>query len=146
MVTAKANAMSRDLKDKLKFRFTTVAEGAAADGNPTVSVGTMGAGSQSAFIKIKCIALIGNDAIGQASREFSPHVVQVVLETSTIANVGLMTEANKGLLMIELMKLGCKIEIYMSANTTAPSAAAIIAANLKASIDPDAQWKSLANS
>lgn len=146
MSTAKAIVLVRSLKDQLKFRVPSLAlaEGTASDGNPTVAVGAGTAGSQSAFIKIKELPLIGTDALGLASRGFSPHVAQIVLETSTIANVALMTEANEFAILVELMKLGCKVELYMSANGNAVDNADITSGNLKASIDADMQFKSLA--
>ncbi len=126
------------LASDLQRRGYTVAQGTASDGAPTIAIGAGTAGSQSAFIKIaRFSAGSGSlNAIGTALDSPVPLLVQVVIETSTIANVGLLTAANLLPIVTECVKPGSRVELYMSANTAAPSAAGIAAGNLKLTLDP----------
>ena len=128
-------------------RFATVSDVRFdTDGSPYVLVGAGTAGSQSAIVKITGEQPLGVDGLGLTPRAFSPHVAQVVLETSTIANVALMTEANKLALMGEVEKFGTKIELYMSANTNAVDPTDIVVGNLKATWEIHLKWRSMSNS
>ncbi len=130
--TAKANSLARQLKEDLALRLSalTVTQGYDASANPQVTVGAGTAGTQSAYIRIVPEATIQVDGLGLTQRVYTPHIIQVVLETSTIAAVSLMTEANKFLLVGELLKHGTKVELYMSANTNAVDVADITSGNL----------------
>lgn len=123
--------LALSLKDALARRFTTVVTGFDTNGNPTVSVGALTAGSQSAFIRLKAIDSIGTDSVGNTQRAFGPHVIQLVLETSTIASVPLLTGANMVPLLAELVSRGTRVELYMSANTNAVDVSDITSGNLK---------------
>lgn len=125
------------LASDLQRRGFTVAQGVvAADGAPSILVGAGTAGSQSAFIKIATYAGGSLNAVGLALNSPSPIVVQLVIETSTITNVGLLTAANLLPIVTESVKPGARVELYMSANTTAPSVAGIAVGNLKLTLDP----------
>lgn len=133
-MAAKHIELAQSLKGSLSRRFT-VTEGFDASGLPTLLVGAGTAGSQSAFIRVKPIDSIGTDSLGLTQRSFGPHVIQVVLETSTIANVALMLESNKLPLLGELLGRGTRVELYMSANTNAVDVADITSGNLKQTWD-----------
>lgn len=136
--TQKAVAIARQLAESLRLRTgATVTAGVDASGNPTILMGTGAAGSQSAFVRVKqdYDPALELDGIGNVQRRYTPHVIQVVLETSTIANVALLTEDLKVKLWKEIEQFGTKIELYMSANTNAPEVSDIIAGNLKATVD-----------
>lgn len=136
--TQKAVAIARQLAETIALRTgLAVVSGVDSSGNPTVAVGTGAAGSQSAFIRVKADydPALESDAVGNAQRRYAPHVIQLVLETSTIANVSLVTEVNKAKLLKEVFQFGTKVELYMSANTNAVEVSDITSANLKATID-----------
>jgi hypothetical protein len=136
--TYKSSVIARQLAEDLGLRLgLVVTTGVDGSGNPTIAVGAGTAGSQSAFIRVlqDYTPSLQVDGIGQVQRVYTPHVIQLVLETSTIANVALMTEVNKAKLMKEVMKFGTKVELYMSANTNAVDVADITSGNLQASID-----------
>jgi hypothetical protein len=129
--TQKAVAISRQLAETLALRTGLAAvQGVDASGNPTIALGTQSAGQQAAFVRVKqdYDPALELDGIGNVQRRFAPHVIQVVLETSTIANVALMTEANKAKLWKELESFGTKVELYMTANTVAVSVSGITGA------------------
>jgi len=136
--TQKAVAIARQLAENLALRTGLAAvSGVDASGNPTIALGTQSAGQQAAFIRVKqdYDPALEVDGVGNAQRRYTPHVIQVVLETSTIANVPLMTGANQVMMWKEVEVFGTKIQLYMTANTTAVSVTGIDAANLKATVD-----------
>jgi len=142
----KSQALAAELRDALLKRFATVSAILFdTDGSPYLLVGAGTAGSQSALVKVSAEQPLGVDGLGMTPRAFSPHVMQVVLETSTIANVALMTEANKLALMGEVEKWGTKIELYMSANTNAVGPEDIVSGNLKATWEIALKWRSMSN-
>lgn len=144
----KANALAYELKDRLARRFTLVSDVLFdTDGAPylNVSQGTMAAGQQAAVVKVIAEQPLGVDGLGLTPRAFTPHRMQVVLETSTIANVALMTEVNKLYLLGEVTHFGTKTEVYMSANANAVDPTDITSGNLKASWDPDLKWRSMSS-
>lgn len=127
--TQKAVAIARQLAEDLKLRtgLTTVVAGVDASANPTIAFGALTAGSQSAFIRVKqdYDPALELDVIGNTQRRYTPHVIQIVLETSTIANVSLLTAKLFAQMLKDTEKFGTKIEIYMTTNTTAVSVAGI---------------------
>lgn len=141
-MSKKALELANDLKEDLGRRFATVGSVALdSDGFPYFLIGAGTAGSQSALVKIKPVAALGVNAIGLSQPNIHPHVAQLVLETSTIANVPLLTGANNANLMVPLALRGLRVELYMSANTNAVGVEDIVSGNLKATVDPDLQWK-----
>jgi hypothetical protein len=143
----KSQALAAELRDALLKRFATVSAVLFdTDGSPYVIVGAGTAGSQSALVKVSAEQPLGVDGLGLTPRAFSPHVMQVVLETSTIADVALMTEANKLALMGEVEKWGTKIQLYMSANTNAVGPEDITSGNLKATWELHLKWRAMSNS
>lgn len=139
----KAVAIARQLAEDLALRTGLAAvAGVDGSGNPTIALGTQAAGNQAAFIRIKqdYDPALEVDGIGNAQRRYTPHVIQVVLETSTIANVSLMTEKNKAMLWKEVQKFGTKCDLYLSANTVGVSAAAITGAP---AVSLDDLWQAL---
>lgn len=136
--TYKSSVIARQLAENLALRTGLDATvGKDTDNNPTIALGAGTAGSQSAFIRVKqdYDPALEENGIGQTQRRYTPHVIQIVLETSTIAAVALMTEANKAKVMKELMAFGTKVELYMSANTDPVAVGEITSANLVATID-----------
>lgn len=108
--------------------------------DPCIAIGAGTAGTQSAFVRIKQLASINTDVLGLAQNVFTPHVIQLVLEASTVANCPLLTIDNLTTLMGELMKTGVRLEVYLSANTNAPDEADITAGNLKQTFNAHVQY------
>lgn len=139
----KSNVTAQQLVEKLLRYFSDArSAGFDTDNMPLVRVGAGTAGSQSALLKVKDLPQIGKDAIGLSQETFCPEVIQIVLETSTIANVALMTMANVGKLLNETLGIGAsKVEIYMSANGNTVGEEDIVSGNLKAELWADLKWR-----
>jgi len=141
-MSAKSLNEAQEAQNALSKRFATVgAVSFDTDGEPYFLIGAGTAGTQSAIVKYKTYQPLGVDGVGLTPRAFTPVTCQVVLETSTIANTPLLTGANDIALLGELAHRGNRIELYMTANTTAVSTAGITTANLKATFDPDLKYK-----
>lgn len=138
----KAIALREELASDLAFTLSGLArtKGFDASGNPTLLIGTGAAGSQSAFIRIKQLDSLNQDILGLSQNVFTPHVIQVVLEASTVANCPLLTIDNLTVVMGELMKRGVRLEVYLSANTNAPEVSDITAGNLKQTFNAHVQY------
>jgi hypothetical protein len=135
--THKSTVIARQMAEDLKLRTgLTITTGLDSSANPTILVGAGTAGSQSAFIRIKQQDVIFQDPVTyNTARSYTPHVTQVVVETSTIANVPLLTGANFSKILMDVLKFGTKVELYMSANTNAPEVSDITSGNLKTTLD-----------
>jgi hypothetical protein len=124
----KSQVIVRQLVDLLNLRVGStlgVVQSTDTNGNPTILVGAGTAGSQSAFIRIQPLASVGLDGFAQLQQSYGPHQAQTVLETSTIAGVSLVTEANKLLIIGTILGFGCHFELYLTANTVAVTVAGI---------------------
>jgi hypothetical protein len=143
----KSQALAQELQNALSKRFPVVsAVQFDVDGSPFVLVGTGVVATQSAIVKVSAEQALGTNALGQPAASFTPHVMQIVLETSTVANVALMVEASKLALFGECQKFGTKVELYMSPNTNAVDPTDIVVGNLKAVWNPNLKYGTTINS
>lgn len=126
---ATEQALARDIVEALTLIFgaaAVTAQGTNAAGFPTITYGSIAAGGGGAYIQVvPSNDASGTDSLGLTARVFHPHVIQAAAELSAVANVLVMTSQNLSRLIAILDKTGCKIELYTSANTVAPSVAAI---------------------
>jgi hypothetical protein len=122
----KNSAIARDLVQRLTVRTSlTIVAGTDSNGCPTIAIGAGSPGGQNAFIRLLELPSIGTNAVGNSQDSYGPSVAQLVLETSTIANVELLTVSNQWLLLGELFRVGMEVDLYLSANGTAPVIAGI---------------------
>lgn len=129
-------SLSRQLAEDLRLRTgLTVLESVDGSGNPTLAFGTLTTTSQGAFLRLKCQDVLTTTSLGLAGTAFGPHVIQMVVETSTIAAVPYLTGVNMVKLLGETLKHGTKVEFYMSAEGDVPAVGEITAANLKTTWD-----------
>jgi hypothetical protein len=145
----KAVAIAADLADRLKERGLVPAlalvQGFDTDKNPYLKLGAGANGGRNAIIKVKAVdwpeAL---DVLGLAQSVFTPHVIQLVSEANyagaTDNVVDTLTASDLLKLMAVAMGPGCIVEWYQSAAGTAPTLAAILPANLKETVHPDARY------
>ena len=143
-MSAKAQSLAAELLNALQVQGFTCSTSFDSDGLPLVRVGSNpAAGQQTALIKIAEIAVLGTDAVGLTPKVYANHVAQLVLETSSVANLSLVTEANELLILCTLAQRGLKTELYMSANGNSTGPEDITAGNLKQTWYPDPKWKTL---
>jgi hypothetical protein len=138
----KSVALRDELSSSLAVRLSALSrtKGFDSSQNPTLQLGAGTAGTQSAFIRIKPLDSINVDVLGLAQNVWTPHIVQLVLETSSVAGVQLLLMTTLGILMPALASIGARLEVYMSANGTAADASQITAANLKSTFDLQVQY------
>lgn len=147
---AKSQSLARSLRDNLRKRLPTftISESLDAAGSRLLisADATPAAGEQVCAIRIKFQDTQFDDVIGQDQRVYTPCVAQVIEENSTIANVSLLTMANKAAIDAELGRLGIKQERYMTANTVVPALSqfaangSVTTATLRASLAADIKW------
>lgn len=144
----KANAMARELGDKIAKRLPDLAvtySAGASDGFPMVRVGTGVAGDPGALIKIRPIEwALAKNALNLTAEMFSPHVAQFVIEADDGAGTDPNSWAEKLAMLGEVLSLGCLVQVYESATGDEPAEAEIIADNLVASYN-DLYWQSKAS-
>jgi len=141
--TAKALASHRELVDILKLQVAATLPVATdsydTNGNPVTTFSadaTPVAGEKVVVIRTASIGAIGAlNSIGQTAEQFSHHVVAICTEsnfagaTDNVADI--LTPVELLPVIVELGRKGSYVEWYQTANATVPSAAAMIAANLK---------------
>jgi hypothetical protein len=133
MASFKSLALRDSLAADLSKRLPALAQtkGFASD-LPTLLLGSGAAASQSAFVRIQPEASLYNDIAGNAQPVYSPHVIQVCVEESATADISLFLGANFMHLLAACAKMGCKVELYMSANTDPVAVGELVPANFKA--------------
>lgn len=141
--SAKSLSLVKELKDRLARRTTLAISDFSydSDGGAYFLIGSATAGQQGMLVKSKQIDPIGFDGIGNAARGYSQTVLQMVVETSSIANVSLLTAANLLPLFGEILRQASRVELYMSANGTGVGIAQITGANLKSTWEADLQYR-----
>lgn len=129
MATYKSKALLDTLRGDIALRLPvqaalglTVANDAS--GNPYLILGANTTTTQSALILIKGVTGFGKDILGLTQNVFTPHIVQICFEMSTITNVPYVTADIMLKLLGEVLKLGVQVDIYLTANTVMPTAAA----------------------
>lgn len=128
MATRKVMDTARDLAQELSTRGLTIVSSSDADGNPTITFGTVATGNNAGSIRLKDITPIGVNSLGQAQTNYAQVLMQVVLEaaadpatTTGIANnVQLATMMN---VLGQMAFHGSRIDVYLVADGSAPSIA-----------------------
>ncbi len=130
--TAKAQALRDeflgDIRQTLPALARATSFGSAGECDALIGAGT--AGSDSAFVRVRPVPTIAVDVLGLAQQSFTPHVAQVVFEANPTAGAGadVGTWATRMTVLGALIERGIRVELYLSANTAAVSAAGITGA------------------
>lgn len=137
----KAQPIAHKLADILKARGYTLTESFDTDGYPLVSVGPGTNGGKNAIFKVLPTGWpLQTDVLGNTANSYGPHSVLIATEADS-AGTGIAAASGWQFLadmLFQGMLTGCHIDIYQSANGTAPTASTFsTASNLKASFDPD---------
>lgn len=150
MSTYKSLVMAKKLKDIMTILLPStwvITDGFDASGNPTLTMqqdSSWAAAEQKAFVRIKHVPVDANakDGLGLSQREFTPHVVQVVVEASATATISVMQTKFLVPILGECLKLGSTLEVYHSANTNDPDVADITGAP-QVTFEPDIYFKQI---
>jgi hypothetical protein len=140
---AKANALVRDLGDKLSKRLAfsgtsvnTVAQGTWTDGSgqvwPNLVIsqnGNVAEGQPVIYIQISGQDMISKDVFGNQTEAYAPHVSQIGYELGAAGNQTLPSHADIAACMFELVKVGARVQVKEIANGTAVTAANVNAAS-----------------
>jgi hypothetical protein len=135
--TQKEIRQLKPLSELLNFRFSNAITGAAsfdANGNPEYlfSNGTPVSGGKVFLIKIVQQDAVSKDIFGNSMLAYTPHIFQIAYEVGSAFGL-----ADMATLMLEVGKLGYKVEVYAQPTGAIPSDASIITANQVASLEYD---------
>jgi hypothetical protein len=153
--TKKAIELSAELADELRKRFgtifTSIVEGSDSNGNPTIvmSDGTPVAGEQNVVVRTKAMPwTLATDVLGLAAGRYTPHVIDVCVEASTVAGCPLVLASTLIPLMATVTKRGTQVDTYLTAHATVPSVAnldtLVTAGTIDSSYQPELYWGMLA--
>lgn len=111
--TAKAEALARDLKDRLEYRGLSVAESKTAQGWPRLVIG-----ASAASLEIEAVDAVSKDVFGNSLVAFAPHIAR-------LASVDAQSKADLSKIMLELAKTGVdKTILKVGADLTTAEATA----------------------
>lgn len=145
--TAKAEALLRDVADKLKVRYAgsatidTVRAAKDANGWPMLflsDAGNEAAGQPVIALRIKAVDAVSKDVFGNDLVAFAPHALEVAYEL-TAADNAIPSDADILKAEFEAIKTGVKIQLKELANGTAVTAANMDAAAPSVEIE-DLYW------
>lgn len=113
--TAKAEALSRDLKERLQFRGFTVAESKDSNGWPKLTLNT-----DEASLRIEAADAVSKDVFGNDNKAFAPHFIDFASRNDA------MDSLKVAQIMLELVKMGIEktiVKTHADTLTTAEAAA-----------------------
>lgn len=140
---AKADALLRDVADKLKVRLAgsatidTVRQARDAAGWPMLflsDAGNEAAGQPVIALRIKAVDAVSKDVFGNDLVAFAPHKLEVAYELAA-ANNPIPTDVDILIAEFEAIKTGVAIQLKELANTTAVTAANMDAAAVAIELD-----------
>jgi len=134
--TAKAQALARDLADKLSKRYAgsatinTVRQANDANGWPLIfcSNGNEAEGQPVILIRIMAVPMISADVFGNPTTAYAPHTLEFAYELAA-ANKPEPTLADAAIAQFEAIKTGVRFQLKEIANGTAVTEASIDAAS-----------------
>lgn len=145
---AKAQAVMRDLADKLAKRLPAGASGLNtlrqandANGWPMLFIshnGTESEGQPVALIRIKGVDMVSKDVFGNALVAYAPHTLEVAYE-KTSGGFPLIASADEAAINFEAMRTGIRYQLKEIANGTAVTESALNAAAVVADLE-DLYW------
>ena len=138
----KAVSLMRNIKEQIKRRLSsyTFTDGLDSDGNPLLLVSADSSPAtteQVALIRVKPVALVFTNSIGNTQENMSPHNIEICLEAdSSLTATARMTEVNQAIIKSVLYKQGGINRSYLLASGSVPAIADVatqmVAANLVA--------------
>lgn len=143
--TAKAQALARDLADKLSKRYAgsatinTVRQANDANGWPMIFCSVSGNEAEAQpviLIRIKGVPMVSPDVFGNTSSSaYAPHTLEFAFELTSTANKPEVLLADLAPAQFESIKTGVRFQLKEIANGTAVTEAAINAASPVADLE-----------
>lgn len=139
--TAKSEAVLRGLKERLDMRFKdqslACVESKDSNGNPCLLLcdGAAATTEKAIFVRMLQEDMVSKDIFGNSTAAYTPHRLQFSTEAGSA-----LTRADVACFMLEVSKIGVKVEAYEVVAGTAPAVGDLIAANLKGSFEFDILW------
>lgn len=140
---AKAQALSRDLADKLSKRFAgsaainTVRQANDTNGWPMLFLsnnGTETAGSSVILVRIRNVDMVSKDIFGGQTFAYAPHTLEFNYEL-TAANNPIPTDGDLFTAAFESIKTGVRFQVKENANGTAVTEANLATATVVADLE-----------
>jgi hypothetical protein len=142
---AKADALIRDLSDKLAKRLPSSSAGLNflrvandANGWPMLFIshnGNEAEGQPVVLIRIKNVDLVSKDIFGNSSYAYAPHTLEFAYELAATANCPIPLLSDLAACEFESIKTGVRYQLKEIANGTAVNEASINAASPNADLD-----------
>lgn len=136
---SKANALIRDLADKLRIRYPsgaagldTVRQAVDAQGWPMLFLSHLANEAEAQpviLIRIRNVDMQSKDVFGGSTFAYAPHILELAYELTATANAPYPTLADIEKAKYEAEKLGCRYQEKQIANGTAVTEASINAAS-----------------
>ena len=144
--TAKAEALARDLKERLRFRLNaaridTIREAKDANGWPMLFLSDGGvetAGNPVIALRIKAIDAVSKDVFGNANIAFAPHELELAYELDS--SEAEPDRKDIAIVLFECTKMGIKTLIKEIADATAVTESALNAASAAEALEFDKAW------
>lgn len=111
--TAKAEALSRDLKERLEFRGFTVAESKDSEGWPKLTINT-----DEASLRIESVDAVSKDVFGNDLKAFAPHSIDFASRNDA------MDTLKASQILLEVIKMGIENTIVKTHATDLATAEA----------------------
>lgn len=139
---AKAEALLRDVADKLKIRLPAKTIRSARDsaGWPMlfISGGNEAAGQSVIALRIRAVDMVSKDVFGNDTSAYAPHALEVAYELTATDNP-IPTDSDVLTCEFEAIKTGVKLQLKELANGTAVTAANMDAASPSLELE-DINW------
>lgn len=144
--SAKAIATVRMIKDRINFRFAdqslSCAESFDSEGYPVILLSDGSAATTEKVILIRCKQEMSNsvDIFGNANKAYAPHVIQVGYEDGSA-----LIASDWAKLVLEISKVGMKMEIFKATSGAIPALSDLVAAKLESALEFDVLWPTKGN-
>lgn len=144
--SAKSIATMRMIKDRINFRFAdqslSCAESFDSEGYPCLLLSDGSAATTEKVILIRCKQEMSNsvDIFGNANKAYAPHVLQVAYEDASA-----LIASDWAKLVLEISKVGMKMEIYKATAGAIPALTDFVAGKLESSLEFDVLWPTKGN-
>jgi hypothetical protein len=136
--TAKAEALSRNLSERLNFRFKASGLSCVAskdtNGFPCLLLAdaTPATGEKAIFMRFIQADMVSKDIFGNSTYAYTPHIFQFCTETGSA-----LAREDIAVFMLEIGKIGILTEVYERANGAVPAVGDLVSGNLKGSFEYD---------